>query len=62
MEGRDRLAEIVKQVSQGGRKTVVGFVESAAQMQALWSLGGVNYLQGFYLQPPMDALQIPETA
>ena len=61
-EGRDRLAEIVKQVSQGGRKTVVGFVESAAQMQALWSLGGVNYLQGFYLQPPMDALQIPETA
>ncbi|MGB2246143.1 MAG: EAL domain-containing protein [Alcanivorax sediminis] len=61
-EGRDRLAEIIKEVSEGGRQTVVGFVESAAQMQALWSLGGVNYLQGFYLQAPMESLQIPETA
>lgn len=61
-EGRARLAEIIKEVSEGGRSTVVGFVESAAQMQALWSLGGVNYLQGFYLQPPMDVLQIAETA
>ncbi len=61
-EGRQRLAEIVKQVSADNRKTVVGFVESAAQMQALWTLGGVNYLQGYYLQPPMDKLEIPETA
>ena len=61
-EGRQRLAEIVKQVKEGHRKTVIGFVESAAQMQALWTLGGVDYLQGFYLQAPMDSLQIPETA
>ncbi len=61
-EGRARLADIVKQVSEGGRASVIGFVESAAQMQALWTLGGVNYLQGYYLQPPMDVLEIPETA
>ena len=61
-EGRQRLTEIVKQVKEGNRKTVVGFVESAAQMQALWSLGGIDYLQGFYLQAPMDTLQIPESA
>ena len=61
-EGRQRLTEIVKQVKEDNRKTVVGFVESAAQMQALWTLGGVDYLQGFYLQAPMETLQIPESA
>ncbi|EKF75960.1 hypothetical protein A11A3_00660 [Alcanivorax hongdengensis A-11-3] len=61
-EGRDRLSGIIKDVKQGGRKTVVGFVESAAQMQALWTLGGVDYLQGFYLQAPTEELHIPESA
>lgn len=61
-EGRERLASIIKQVKEDNRKTVVGFVESAAQMQALWTLGGVDYLQGFYLQAPMDTLQLPESA
>jgi len=61
-EGRQRLTDIVKQVKESNRRTVVGFVESAAQMQALWSLGGVDYLQGYYLQAPMDSLQIPESA
>ena len=61
-EGRERLTSIIKQVKEGNRKTVVGFVESAAQMQALWTLGGVDYLQGYYLQAPMDKLEIPDAA
>lgn len=61
-EGRQRLGDIIKQVKEAERLTVVGFVESASQMQALWTLGGVDYLQGFYLQEPMDYLDIPETA
>ncbi|WP_231483442.1 MULTISPECIES: EAL domain-containing protein [unclassified Alcanivorax] len=61
-EGRERLTAIIQKVREGNRKTVVGFVESAAQMQALWTLGGVDYLQGYYLQPPMDVLEIPESA
>lgn len=61
-ESRERFAELIQQVKDSGRRTVVGFVESAAQMQTLWTLGGVDYLQGYYLQPPMDKLEVAETA
>ncbi|HAV70151.1 MAG TPA: hypothetical protein DC473_14830, partial [Alcanivorax sp.] len=50
-----------QQARDSGRRTLVGFVESAAQMQTLWSLGGVDYLQGYYLQAPMDRLETAET-
>jgi len=30
-------------------------------MQTLWSLGGVDYLQGYYLQAPMDRLETAES-
>lgn len=60
-EGRERFADMIRQVKDAGRRTVVGFVESAAQMQTLWTLGGVDYLQGYYLQPPMDQLEVADT-
>jgi diguanylate cyclase (GGDEF)-like protein/PAS domain S-box-containing protein len=60
-ESRERFAQIVQQVKDSGRRTVVGFVESAAQMQTLWTLGGVDYLQGYYLQSPMDRLDVAQT-
>lgn len=60
-ESRERFAQIIQRVKDSGRRTVVGFVESAAQMQTLWTLGGVDYLQGYYLQPPMDHLEVAET-
>ncbi|GAA5126921.1 EAL domain-containing protein [Alloalcanivorax gelatiniphagus] len=60
-ESRERFAELIQQVQDSGRRTVVGFVESAAQMQTLWTLGGVDYLQGYYLQAPMDRLEVAET-
>ena len=60
-ESRERFAEIIQQARDSGRRTLVGFVESAAQMQTLWSLGGVDYLQGYYLQAPMDRLETAES-
>jgi multidomain signaling protein FimX len=39
---------------------MVGFVETASQMQTLWTMGGVNFLQGFYMQPPVGQIQIAE--
>ncbi|WP_101674737.1 EAL domain-containing response regulator [Alloalcanivorax mobilis] len=59
-ESRERFARMIQQVKDSGRRTVVGFVESAAQMQTLWTLGGVDYLQGYYLQAPMDRLEVTE--
>lgn len=59
-ESREIFAELIQQVRGGGRRTLVGFVESAAQMQTLWTLGGVDYLQGYYLQAPMDHLEVAE--
>ncbi len=60
-ESRERFAELIQDVQGSGRRTLVGFVESAAQMQTLWTLGGVDYLQGYYLQAPMDRLEVAET-
>ncbi len=60
-ESRERFAELIQEVQGSGRRTLVGFVESAAQMQTLWTLGGVDYLQGYYLQAPMDRLEGAET-
>ncbi|MBF1802429.1 EAL domain-containing protein [Alloalcanivorax profundimaris] len=60
-ESRERFAELIQEVQGSGRRTLVGFVESAAQMQTLWTLGGVDYLQGYYLQAPMDRLEVAET-
>ena len=60
-ESRERFAELIQEVQGSGRHTLVGFVESAAQMQTLWTLGGVDYLQGYYLQAPMDRLEVAET-
>lgn len=60
-EGREQLAEVIAKVKQHGCKAVVGFVETAQQMQSLWTLGGVDYLQGFYLQGPMDRMHVADT-
>lgn len=61
-DGRTRLTDMLGKLKEQNLKSVVGFVESAEQMQALWTLGGVTYLQGYYLQAPMDELQIVESA
>ena len=51
-ESKQKFAELITTASGQGRKVIVGFVESAQQMQVLWTLNGITYLQGYYLQSP----------
>lgn len=59
-ESRGKFAELIERVGANGLEVMVGFVESAGQMQTLWTLGGVHYLQGFYLQTPSDRIQVDD--
>jgi multidomain signaling protein FimX len=59
-ESKDKFAKLISTASERGKRVLVGFVETASQMQALWTLGGVNYLQGYYMQPPTSQIQITE--
>ena len=59
-DSKDKFAKLIATASGRGKKVMVGFVETASQMQTLWTLGGVNYLQGFYMQPPSGQIQIAE--
>ncbi len=45
------LREIVDRAHAMNKLVIVQFVEDAATLQALWSLG-INYVQGNFLQPP----------
>ncbi len=45
------LREIVDRAHALNKLVIVQFVEDAATLQALWSLG-INYVQGSFLQPP----------
>jgi diguanylate cyclase (GGDEF)-like protein/PAS domain S-box-containing protein len=59
-ESRGKFGELIKQASDSGKEVLVGFIESAQQMQALWTMDGVDHLQGYYLQPPAPQLQVSE--
>lgn len=59
-ESREKFGELIKQVSDADKEVLVGFIESAQQMQALWTMDGVDHLQGYYLQPPAPEIQISE--
>ncbi len=59
-ESKDKFSKMILRASEEGKQILVGFVESANQMQTLWTINGVNYLQGYYLQPPADSLHIAD--
>jgi multidomain signaling protein FimX len=59
-DSKDQFAKLITTASGKGKQVMVGFVETAAQMQALWTLGGVKYLQGYYMQPPVGQIQISD--
>ncbi len=49
------LSDIVKQLHELEKITIVPFVESASVLSKLWQ-SGVHYIQGHYLQAPTDAM------
>ncbi|MBQ0754539.1 MAG: EAL domain-containing protein [Gammaproteobacteria bacterium] len=59
-ESKEKFAGLIGRAKESNKEVLVGFVESANQMQALWTLTGVDYLQGYYLQPPSATLQLSE--
>ena len=59
-ESKDKFSKMIIRASEEGKQVLVGFVESANQMQTLWTMNGVNFLQGYYLQPPTETLHIAD--
>lgn len=59
-ESKDNFSTLIRQAKSANKEVLVGFVESANQMQSLWTMTGVDYLQGYYLQPPSEEIQVVE--
>lgn len=54
-EGAQALNELVSELHQLDKITVIPFVENAAVLSKLWQ-SGVHYIQGYYLQGPTTSL------
>jgi EAL domain-containing protein (putative c-di-GMP-specific phosphodiesterase class I)/PAS domain-containing protein len=48
---KNEVAEMVRELQNQGKLTIVPMVESASLLSTLWQ-AGVNYIQGHYLQEP----------
>ena len=48
---KDELTNMIRELQQHGKLTVIPMVESATVLSALWQ-AGANYIQGHYLQEP----------
>ena len=59
-ECREKLSQLISVVAAADMKGLVSYVETAGQMQALWTLGGIEYLQGYYLQQPADQMVLDQ--
>lgn len=54
-ESVEALKTMVASLHSQGKLTIVPFVDSATMMPTLWQ-AGVNYIQGYYLQAPSEAM------
>ena len=54
-EAKEALKELVSTAHSHGKRTIMPMVESASALSALWQIG-VNYIQGYYLQPPLEKM------
>ncbi len=54
-EGPETLTNLIKQLLEADKITVVPFVENANVLSTLWQTG-VHYIQGHYLQAPTSAM------
>ncbi len=50
-----RLPELINQAKAANRQTIVPMIEEAQSLAQIWPLG-IDYVQGFYLSPPMPNL------
>ena len=54
-EGKEAMKEMISSLQSMNKLTVVPLVESASLLATLWQ-AGVNYIQGYYLQPPAEGM------
>lgn len=54
-ESQSTLNELVSELHQTDKITIVPFVENAGVLSKLWQ-SGVHYIQGYYLQEPSDQM------
>lgn len=54
-EGPEALSNLIKQLLEANKITIVPFVEHASVLSTLWQTG-VHYIQGHYLQAPTDSM------
>ncbi|MDF3030475.1 MAG: hypothetical protein K0R03_1033 [Moraxellaceae bacterium] len=54
-ENMGAIKKITSDLLAQNQKVIVSFVENAQTLSKLWTLG-VQYLQGYYLQPPGDTM------
>ncbi len=52
---KDDVTEMVRDLQNAGKLTIVPMVESASLLSTLWQ-AGVNYIQGHYLQEPSQSM------
>lgn len=52
-EGESAFSELVSQLHQNDKITIVPLVENASVLSKLWQ-SGVHYIQGYYLQEPSE--------
>lgn len=50
-----KFKEVVQSLHQSNIKSIAPLVESANVLSVLWQVG-VDYIQGYYLQPPMEGM------
>lgn len=54
-EGMGNIRKLTSELRAVDKKVIVSYVENAQTLSKLWSLG-VQYLQGFFLQPPGETM------
>ena len=54
-ENKETLKEIITTSHAQGKLVIIPFVENASILSTLWQIG-TNFVQGHYLQPPMEEM------
>lgn len=53
---KEQAKQMIQQLQEMGRMTIIPFVESAAILSVLWQVGA-HYIQGYYLQAPSARME-----
>ncbi|TNE83555.1 MAG: EAL domain-containing protein [Gammaproteobacteria bacterium] len=54
-EAKTRFSELVQNLQNQGKLTIIPMVENASVLATLWQVG-VNYIQGYYVQAPVPEM------